>query len=361
MVGAVVAAVALLDGSAASAQAVRFPSLVSATTEARALCASATPFPGPPASSPATAQARDSAVSLGEAAAVATLAGEPERARDQLRRAAILDPTSPEVAFRLGRVAEDLGDAELATTAYCRLRATSSDSAQLADADDRVQSLAVDRGLLPPEPALGRFQRGLSDAAGGALPAAESAFDEAITRAPAFAIAYYDRALVRLARGRTREAADDLRRFEALNPRAVGRELAQVRTQLERGARSPTAAFGWGLVPGGSQLYTGRPWLGAVVAAAAAAGVVLATQKETRMEERGFVDPFGQPYTGLVPVTVYPRRTLGIAVAGGATLAGAVEGGLHVSADRAAVSRLVARVRAALREQPVGRADDSRP
>lgn len=344
--------------SPAGAQVVPFPRLVPATTEAGALCAAATPLPrsaAPGASGASTVAAvtgagRDSASALAESAAVATLAGEPERARDQLREAATLDPTSPEIAFRLARVAEDLGDAELATSAYCRLRTTGRDSAQVADATERVEALAVDRGLLPPEPALGRFQRGVSDAAGGALPGAERAFDEALTRAPAFAIAYYDRALVRLARGRTREASADLDRFAALTPAAVGRELDDVRALLARGNRSTGAALGWGVLPGGSQLYTGRPWLGAAVAAAAAAGVVLAVQQETRMEERQFVDPFGIPYTDMVPVRVHPRRNLGLAVAGGATLAGALEGAVYVSADRAAVARLVSRVRAALRD-----------
>ncbi|MHB1224756.1 MAG: tetratricopeptide repeat protein [Gemmatimonadaceae bacterium] len=358
------AALALLWlATPAAAQVAPFPRLVSATTEAGALCSTAPALPSPAtAGTGPSAAGRDSAAALAEAAAVATLAGEPERARDQLRQATALDPSSAEIAFRLARVAEDLGDAELATAAYCRLRDTAGDSAQVAEAIERVEALAVDRGLLPPEPALGRFQRGVSDAAAGALPAAERAFDEALTRAPAFAIAYYDRALVRLARGRTREAADDLDRFAKLTPAAVGRELNDVRTLLERGNRSTAAALAWGVVPGGSQFYTGRPWLGGVVAAAAAAGVVMAVQQETRMEERRFVDPFGIPYTDLVPVKVHPRRTLGLAVAGGATLVGAMEGAVFVSVDRGAVSRLVSRVRAALSEQPSGSTEgDGRP
>jgi hypothetical protein len=116
------------------------------------------------------------------------------------------------------------------------------------------------------------------------------------------------------------------------------------------------------VVPGGSQFYTGRPLLGAVVAVAAAAGAVLAVQQETRMEERRFVDPFGIPYTDRVPVRVHPRRTMGLAVAGGAMIGGALEGAAFVSADRASVSRLVARVRAALREPPSGSTEpDDRP
>jgi len=345
----------------AAQSVVPFPRLVGATTDAADLCASAGTLPGRPAGARATSASRDSAAALAELAAVATLAGEPERARDQLRQAAALDPSSPEWAFRLARVAEDLGDAELATAAYCRLRVTSSDQPQITEASERVEALAVDRGLLPPEPALGRFQRGVVDAAAGALPGAERAFDEALARAPAFAIAYYDRALVRLALGRPGEATADLRQFARLTPEAAGREVSDAVAVLERGQRSRAAAFGWGIIPGGSQIYSGRPWVGALVAAVAAAGVVLAVQKETRMEERTFVDPFGHPYTDRVPVTVYPRRSLGIAVAGGATAAGALGGVISVSADRAAVSRLMARVRAALGQSTeAAGTDDSR-
>ncbi len=348
--------------TSAGQQVVPFPRLVGATTEASALCASATTLPGPPAGAQVGGTARDSAAALAELAAVATLAGEPERARDQLRQATALDPSSPELAFRLARVSEDLGDAELATAAYCRIRVTSSDQAQISDATERVEALAVERGLLPPEPALGRFQRGVVDAAAGALPAAERAFDEALSRAPAFAIAYYDRALVRLALGRTVEAAEDLNQFTSLTPAAAGQEVSDAVRILERGRRSRAAALGWGIVPGGSQIYTGRPWVGAIVAAAAAAGVVLAVHKETRMEEREFVDPFGKPYTDLVPVTVYPSRNLGFAIAGGATAAGALGGVLSVSADRSAVTRLIARVRTAIgRSADAGGANSGLP
>lgn len=336
---------------------VPFPRLVGATTDAAELCASASSLPGPPTGSPTSGPSRDSATALAESAAVAILAGEPERARDQLGRATALDPSSPELVFRLARVSEDLGDAEMATAAYCRLRVTSSDQAQITDASDRVEALAIDRGLLPPEPALGRFQRGVVDATAGSLPGAERAFDEALARAPAFAIAHYDRGLVRLALGRTSEATDDLRQFALLTPEAAGQEVHEALRILERGRRSPAAALGWGVVPGGSQIYSGRPWVGALVAAVAAAGVVLAVQKETRMEERTFLDPFGQPYTDRVPVTAYPRRTLGFAVAGGATAVGALGGLISVSADRSAVTRLVARVRSAI-AQPV---DDDQP
>lgn len=371
-------ALAAATWNVAAAQAVPFPRIVAPTTEAHAICAAspaaaisggtreggsrvgATPVGRTPGGGAPVGAARDSAAALAGSAAVTALAGEQERARDLLREASRLDPTSAEIAFRLARVAEDLSDAELATAAYCRLRTLAADSASREHATARVEALAVDRGLLPPEPALGRFQRGLVDAANGALPGAERALDEALARAPSFAIAYYDRALVRLARGRTGPAAADLRRFAALSPRAAGREVTDALSVLERGERSPAAALGWGVIPGGAQLYSGRPWLGAVVAAAAATGVVLALQRESRLEERTFQDPFGRPYTDRVPVTVHPRRTLGLAVAGGATLAGALGGAVTVSADRSAVSRLVARVRAALAQHSADQGEAGR-
>lgn len=341
----------LVAARGAAQQVAPFPRLLATTTDPRVLCATEEPLVAPDvrvvAASPA---ASDSASRLAESAAVAILAGELEHASTQLREATRLDPASAELAYRLARNADDMGDATTAASAYCHLRLIGTDSGQRADAAARVQELWVERGLLPPEAALVRFQRGISDAAAGALASSEQAFDDALTRAPAFSTAYYDRALVRLARGDAAGADEDLRRLAALSPSSVGPELREVRARLQRGARSPLAALGAGLVPGGAQLYTGRPVLGAVVAAATAAGIVLALREETRMEERSFVDPLGHPYTDLVPVRVRPQRTLGLAIAGSALAGGMLEGTFRVSADRATLRELARRVRSALRE-----------
>ena len=345
-----------------AAQPAPFPRLVATTAGAQALCATVEPLVASDGSgATASAAARDSAARLAESAALATLAGELDRARTQLREATTLDPTSPELSYRLARAADDLGDTETAAAAYCHLQSISTDSAQRDDATTRVRELSVDRGILPPDQALVRFQRGISDAAAGDYAMAERAFDDAITRAPSFAAAYYDRALIRLARGDAPGAESDLARLAALSPSAIGPELHDVRRSLQRASRSPATAFGAGLIPGGAQVYTGRPWLGAVVAAATAAGVFIALQEKTTAEERSFVDPFGNSYTDMVPVTGHPRRTLGFAIAGGAMAAGMLEGVLHVTTGRASVGRIARRVMASFGAPAVEATTDGEP
>ena len=336
-----------LPAVATAQTAVAFPQLANLSADATVLCNGVTSLLPAGASSPVAA---DSARRLADAAAVASLGGELERARALLRQASALDPSSAELAFRLARVADEMDDAPTAIAANCLLRRNSTDAQQRAEAETQLRAYAVRRGVLPPETVIDRFHGGITDATNGALVDAEHAFDDVVARAPAFATAYYDRGVIRLARGRAAEAEDDLRRFAALAPTAVGPSLRDAQRVLERGQRSPAAALGLGVVfPGGAQYYSGRPVAGIAVGALVAAGVVLAFQSETRLEERTFTDPFGIPYTDQVPVSVHPRRTLGFSIAGGAMLAGALEGLIRVNGDRGKLSRLTRRVHEALR------------
>ena len=352
------ALVALLAATALPAPvraqtAVAFPQLANIATDATVLCNGVTSLLPSGAGS---AVAADSARRLADAAAVASLGGELVRARGLLRQASALDPSSAELAFRLARVADEMDDPATAIAANCLLRRNSTDAQQRTDAETLLRTYAVRRGVLPPETVIDRFRGGIADATSGALVDAEHAFDDVVARAPAFATAYYDRGVIRLARGRAAQAEDDLRRFAALAPTAIGPSLRDAQRVLERGQRSPATALGLGIIfPGGAQYYSGRPVPGVLVGAAVAAGVVLAFQSETRLEERTFTDPFGIPYTDRVPVTVHPRRTLGFSIAGGVMLAGALEGLLRVNGDRGALSRLTRRVHDALSAASGGR------
>jgi len=91
-------------------------------------------------------------------------------------------------------------------------------------------------------------------------------------------------------------------------------------------------ALGRGLVvPGLGQLHTGRPVRGAIVLGGVAAGVSLALRSGTAVETRTYEAPFGGTYQEDVTVLEHPTRTLGIGLAAGMLVAGAIEAGLYAA------------------------------
>jgi tetratricopeptide (TPR) repeat protein len=298
-----------------------------------------------PVTRPAADQ-REQARRLGESAAQSLLGGELTQARELLRRAVALDPSSAELTYRLARTLEDLGDEGGAADGYCRLRALDAPADARADADTRLAAIVARRGRTTGEAGTS-FRDGVARFEAGDLTGADAAFSRAITAAPTLAPAYYDRAITRLARGRDADALADFDRYARLAPTAVNADLRRARDVLRRGRYSPGTALAAGLLPGGAQLYTSRAGMGLVVGLVAAAGAYLVVDGQEEFRERTAIDPFGNPYTfrDPNPTTAYPRRGIGLGVIGVAVVGGAIEGFLHARQGRSAVEALRSRLR----------------
>src|SRR5687768_15039857 len=92
---------------------------------------------------PASAQRQHDADLQLQLAREAELAGDERGTRDALRRAARLDPTNDEIAQRLARASETLGDASSAIEEYCRVLALAPSPADSAAASERLRALAA--------------------------------------------------------------------------------------------------------------------------------------------------------------------------------------------------------------------------
>lgn len=338
---ALVAAATLPTG--ASAQAL---TLLRAFQPPLAAACAGVPVPTPPAVDPGR---RAEAARLGEAADVSLLAGELTQARDALTRAAALDPASAELAFRLGRTHQELGDDRAAIDAYCRARTLALPPAERAEAEERLQALATRLGAVPTDVAARSFAAGVARYESGDVAGADEAFTAAIAASPGLAAAYHDRALTRIRAGETAGALADLDAYARLAPGAVTPALRDARAVLRRGRHSPSAALAAGLVPGGAQFYTGRPGRGAVLAAIAATGVYLGLRKTPVAVERTAVDPFGNVYTYIDPTggTKYEGRTLGGTLFLVSALGGMAEGYAFARGTQVDVSRLMRAVASA--------------
>ncbi|HEU4629956.1 MAG TPA: hypothetical protein VFS08_09415 [Gemmatimonadaceae bacterium] len=337
-----VAAAAALPADTAAAQR---PTLIrELPAPIRAVC----PAPAPRGPAPG-ASARAESQRLAEAAGVRVLAGDLSAAREQLRRATALDPTSTELAYRLARTYEDLGDARAAADEYCRVLDLDPPAAERGEAETRLAELAARLGAIPAPGPAAAFEDAIARYDAGDLPGAEAAFTAAVTGAPGFAAAYLDRALTRIQRGRAEPALEDLERFARLAPRQLTPDLRRTADVLRRARFSPATALAAGLLPGGAQLYTDRPQHAAVLGLVAAGGLYLVFEQRATHRRVTAVDPFGNPYEYVDPrATIeHPRRGLGLSIAGLAILGGALEGYLYARGGRVAFDALAARLRVA--------------
>ena len=344
LLGGAVAVASATAGPAPSASAQRPALLRDATASATSICP-----PPAPRGAPPSASARAEASRLADAASTRALAGDLGAARDQLRRAIALDPTSSELAYRLARAFEDLGDARRAADEYCRVLDLNAAGPDRGEAEARLGQLAERLGALPAPGPAASFADAIARYDAGDLDGAEAAFSATVAGAPAFAPAYLDRALTRIQRGRAEQALADLERFGRLAPRQVTPEVRRTQEVLRRARFSPTTALAAGLVPGGAQLYTRRPQRAVLLGLLAAGGAYLALEEQTTHRRLTAVDPFGNPYEYLDPnpTIEHPRRTIGLSVAGLAILGGAIEGFLYARGGRLDLEALAARLRGA--------------
>ena len=94
--------------------------------------------PPPPPSATQREQARQRAA-LGQEAAII---GNQRAARDQLQRAAQLDPTDREVAYQLARMLDESGSADQAVREYCRYLALAPAETDTVEVRARIAALA---------------------------------------------------------------------------------------------------------------------------------------------------------------------------------------------------------------------------
>jgi tetratricopeptide (TPR) repeat protein len=250
----------------------------------RALAASSSPcprFPTPVAPSP---QQREEARRLTQQGSEAALVGDHTEARNLLRRAAELDLTSENVAYRLGREHEEVGAASDAIREYCRFLSLAPQAPDAPDVRERIARLSPQQSLSATDVAAAQFAAGVGLYDRGQFREAQTAFASVIAENPDAAPAYFNRGLANAAQGNPTAAIADLRRYLALQPRAPDRRAVEDQLAvLRRQQLSPGSALGWGaIVPGGGQFYTRRPVLGAAVVAVVAGAAVYAAQSEDR-------------------------------------------------------------------------------
>lgn len=219
-------------------------------------------------------EARAQAVELASTADQSVVLGDLERAATLLERATELDPFSAELAYRRGRVLEDLGQTQAATSSYCRVLDTGGAEVTLEDARDRIESLNR------PETAVSDAIRAaaaqaVATAETGNLAEALDAFDAVVRDAPSWADGAYNRGVTLDRMGRSSEAMLAFGRYLELEPAApdavaVSRRIGQLEALLAslRDTPSPYTALALGaLVPGMGQFYSGRARSGLLVVA----------------------------------------------------------------------------------------------
>lgn len=269
----------------------------------RAVCAA---IPGPDAVS--VEPDRAEAAALLAQADDAALLGDADEALRLLRDAAALDPSSPEVAYRLGRSLEEANDVAGATSEYCRFLGLEATGSRAEDALERLGALVEGAPPSVDSRAESEFARGLERARFGDLASAEAAFSNVLGSAPDWPEPWYNRSLVRAEAGDAAGASADLAEYLRLRPGASDAGPIQVRiaaapsapdpaapARIEAGTSAipPAPAFATNaLFPGLGQFRSGRPLLGAATFAAAAGAVAFGVMSDRRVV-RCIVVPIG--------------------------------------------------------------------
>lgn len=251
-----------------------------------------------------TAEQRRAARQLAQRGQEASILGDSVGALGQLRQAATLDPTDPDLAYQLARAYETAGAGADAAKEYCRFLALAPTAPEATEARERARILSPPR----PDPtivaATSAFNLGVNAYNKGQLVQAEVHFSTAIQNHSSWADAYYDRAIVRAATGDKDGAVDDYTRYLGLRPDAPDRVQILSRIDaLRRPGLSPGQALSLGLViPGGGQFYARRPVRGFLSLVGVAGGIAAALYEKTDFVsvDTTFTGPFGTTYPGTV-------------------------------------------------------------
>ena len=298
--------------------------------------------PGRLVSAATTDEQRRQARDLISAADQAGILGDTTAALASLRRARSVDSADADVAFRLARLYETAAIPDSAVKEYCRFLAISPASPDAADVRERLTALARPASDPVVDSANSHFEQGLRAYDAGRMLESEAHFSRAIDAEPAWADAYFDRAIVRAVRGERDDAASDYEVYIRLRPTAADRADVTTRVAALRGTRlSSGQAFGLGLViPGAGQFYTRRPLLGTLYLLGTATAIGLAMQEQTtvRTTQQTATDPFGNPYTYTSTLQAKTRGHLGAGLAAAAAidLVGAIEAAVYAGREHAA-------------------------
>jgi tetratricopeptide (TPR) repeat protein len=324
----IAAAACCTAASAAGAQRVAPTEPLLSGTPPVAIRAACAPFTPPAAASAEQVrQARD-LVQRGQQAAIL---GDRVAARDQLRRAAALDPSNADLAYQLARAEESTGSDAEAAKAYCRFIALAPDAPEAAEARTRLAQLMLGTRQADSLRAASAFARGMAAYQNGQLDSADVAFTAALSLAPDWAAAYYDRGVIRRVLGRRTDAASDFQQYLRLEPDATNRDAVSARVaELQEQPLSPARALALGLViPGAGQFYAGRPVRGALtlVGTGVALACGMSQRVSTEAVQQTAQDPFGNPYTYTVNrrVTQRPCRAPGFTAAGVIAVVSAID------------------------------------
>jgi len=270
----------------------------------------------------------------------AAIQGENDRARALLQEASLLDPTSPEVAYRLGRILETTGEVARATLEYCTYLALEPEGPDAPEVRGRLEALGPQDSAIPSS-ALAAYREGLQALEANSFGDAAQHFSRALVESPGWADAHYNRALAYLGEERRAAAASDLERYLELEPEASDRMRVEARLRaLAPGGPvsgpSPAVAFATGLLlPGMGHVYTGRPGRGILILAATATAAGVGALYE-EVDVRCRVPPVG----GVCPpdqvageVRRRPYLVPGLIAAGAIGVAGAIHAATTARSD----------------------------
>jgi len=225
----------------------------------------------------------------------ALMLGDLDRASALLARAIELDPSSPVLAYRRGRVLEDLGQGEAAAAVYCRVLAFGREDEIQTDARNRVLVLR-EQGTQVSDGARAAAAQAVAWAEAGDLAQALRRFDDVARDAPLWADGVYNRGVTLARMGRHAEALQAFARYLELAPTApdalaVARHMGRLEVLIAalRETPNPYAALTLGtLFPGMGQFYSGRARGGLLVVAltgGAVLGGVFITEVNVRCQE----------------------------------------------------------------------------
>lgn len=319
---AAVIATLLFVSSAASAQDAERPPLKPAALDrtARSVCTASRPTSTP--SEQQRARARD----LAQRGQQAAIMGDGSAALRDLRDAALIDPTDPDLAYQLARTYETAKDAANAAKEYCRFLALSPTAPEVGEVVEKVRILASPQTEPALDYALAAFATGLSAYDRGVMTSADSAFTHALAYDSTWADAYYNRAHVRLVRGLRVLARADFAQYLRYNPTASDRAAVEDRiATLSFRAYSPVRALVLGaLIPGAGEFYTRRPIRGllTLLAVGGAATYALLPKETPTPIQQTATDPFGNRYTYTATTMKIERPNLIYGAAAAGSIAG---------------------------------------
>jgi tetratricopeptide (TPR) repeat protein len=289
--------------------------------------------------SPTDAQRRD-ARDMAQRARQSAILGDAAASLSQLRGAAGLDPTDPNLAYELARAYEGAGAMSNAAAEYCRFLSLAPNAAEASDVRAHVATIA------PPKPDTvvtiegTAFRRGVEAYDKGQWADAEVFFTTVIRIDSTSAETYYNRAVVRSLQNHREVAADDYERYLRIRPEALDRASVVSRVNALRALRlSASQAFGLGVVvPGGGQFYTKRPIRGlfSLATAGIAAGLALTEKTTATTTTQTASDPFGNKYSYSVTSAHKTRPYLvpGFGAAGGIALFSAIDAARYAGSMR---------------------------